>query len=459
MFDVAVIGAGTTGVAITLDLLKRGFSVVLLERNAGFGLETNAKSLGLIQGGLTYLKSDRKLVEAASLDVCLLRHLFPDLLKKQEFTIPIFDWSKHPLWQWDGYLSEYDRIAGARMLPLHSILSKQETLEKLPGINQNVKGGAVFYEWVVEPVKFLQTIYLRTLNDKLKKNLTIATGQKVCGFTKNDKGKITTIHCTIAHGKYFWPARFVVNASGPWSPGIAKLLGIHFMLRPTKGTSIFIQGTPFESGIISFDKKGKYIAILPLPEENKILVGPTNSNISQEIYEDPDKASPSREDSIELLETLNKINRRQYTLKDIVGAQCGLRPQLCHVGVKPENISHDFAILDHKWDEIPNFCSVVGGKLSVLLRMAKETGDFVEKKFGRVPSWRLPDLQDCDTETRKFIMTGYGKKFARNHWWVNGFTIINFWAKICLIIPVLKAFLRRKTRNNDKTKSILRIEK
>lgn len=459
MFDVAVIGAGTTGVAIALDLIKRGFSVVLIERNNSFGLETNAKSLGLIQGGLTYLKSDRKLVEAASLDVCLLKHMFPDLLKKQEFIIPIFDWSKHPLWQWDGYLSEYDRIAENRMLPKHSILTKQEMFEKLPGLNQDIKGGAVFYEWVVEPVKFLKELFLRTCNDKLKEKLTIATAQKVYGFTKNNKGEIISVHCKTVYGSYFWPVRFVVNASGPWSPGVAKLLNIHFMLRPTKGTSIFIQGTPFNCGIISFDKKGKYIAILPLPEENKTLIGPTNSNISQEIYENPDKAVPSMEDSIELLETLNKINQQQYELKDIIRSQCGLRPQLCHVGVKPENISHDFAILDHKWDEIPNFCSVIGGKLSVLLRMAKETGDFVEKKFGRASRWQLPNLQCFDTTTQKLILSGYRKKFARNHWWVSGFTLTSLWAKIRLVIPVLKAFLKRKGGTNDKTGSTSRIEK
>lgn len=446
MFDVAVIGAGTTGVAVTLELLNRGFSVLLIEKNNGFGLETNAKSLGLIQGGLTYLKSDRKLVEAASLDVCLLRHMLPDLLKKQEFIIPIFDWSKHPLWQWDGYLSEYDRIAGARMLPPHLILNKQEVLEKLPNINQEVKGGAVFYEWVVEPVKFLREIFLRTCHDKLKEKLTIAVGQKVSGFSKDSNGNIISIYCKNAYGNFFWPVRYVVNASGPWSPNIAKLAEVQLMLRPTKGTSIFIQGIILNCGLISFDKKGKYIAILPLPEENKTLIGPTNSDISQEIYENPDKASPSREDSTELLDTLNKIHRRQYTLKDIIGTQCGLRPQLCHVGVRPENINHDFAIIDHKWDEVPNLCSVIGGKLSVFLRMAKETGDFVEKKFGRTPSWQLPNLQNSNASINKMILTGYSKKFAKNHWWASGFTITSLWAKLRLVIPFVKAFLRRSER-------------
>lgn len=444
MFDVAIIGGGTTGTAIALELISRGFSVVLLEKNSGLGLETNAKSLGLIQGGLTYLKSNRKLVEAASLDACLLKHMFPDLLTKQEFVIPIFDWSKHPLWQWDGYLSEYDKVAEARMLPRHSVLNGRETLKKLPNLNQDVRGGAVFYEWVTEPVKFLREIVLRKVNQKQKNKLTVAANQNVFGFTKDFNGNITSVNCNNAHGDIFWPVRFVINAGGPWSPEIAKLAKVELMLRPTKGTCIFIKGMLFNCGLITFDKRGKYVSVLPLFKEGRTLIGPTNSDISQEIYENPGKALASKEEQEELLSVLNRLSNSKYTIEDIVGAQCGLRPQLCHVGVKPENISHDFAIIDHEKEGVPNFCSMVGGKLSVLLRMAKETGDFVETKFHRAPSWRLPDLKDCDAKTKKLILSGYKKKFARNHWWVSGFAITSLWAKICLIIPVFKAFWRRK---------------
>lgn len=444
MFDVAVIGGGTTGTAIALDLISRGFSVVLLEKNRELGLETNAKSLGLIQGGLAYVQNNRKFVKASSLDVWLLKYMFPDLLTKQEFVIPIFDWSKHPLWQWDGYLSEYDKLAEARMLPRHSVLNRQETLKKLPNLNQNVKGGAIFCEWVVEPVKFLRELLARTTAQKRKEKFTIATSQKMFGFTKDCDGNIISVNCNNMHGDIFWPARFVINASGPWSPGIAKLAEVELMLRPTKGTCIFVRGAPFNCGLITFDKRGKYISVLPLFKEGKTLIGPTNSDITQEIYENPGKALSSKEEREELLDVLNSVSRSKYTTEDIVGAQCGLRPQLCHVGVKPENISHDFAIIDHEREGVPNFCSVVGGKLSVLLRMAKETGDFVETKFHRVPSWRLPDLRDCPISTRQIILSGYKKKFARNHWWVSGFAITSLWAKICLIIPVLKAFLRRK---------------
>ena len=444
MFDVAVIGGGTVGVAISLDLISRGFSVVLIEKNRGLGLETNAKSLGLIQGGLTYLKSNRRLVKASSFDVWLLKNMFPDLLKKQEFVIPIFDWSKHSLWQWDGYLSEYDKIAETRMLPPHSILNKQEVLKKIPNLNSDAKGGAVFYEWKVEPIKFLREILLRATVQNQKTKFTIAANQKVLGFSKDSNGNIISVNCNNMHGDIFWPVRLVINAGGPWSTQIAKLAEVELMLRPTKGTSIFIQGMPFSYGLITFDKNGKYISILPLFEEQKTLIGPTNSDISQEIYDNPGKAMASAEEQEELLKVFNAISRSKYEKENIVGAQCGLRPQLCHTGVKPENISHDFAILDHQKDGVPNFCSVVGGKLSVLMRMGKETGDFVEKKFGRAPDWRLPALPNCDDKTKQLIISGYKKKFARNHWWISGFAFTSLWAKIRLIVPVIRAFLRRK---------------
>lgn len=446
MFDVAVIGGGTTGTAITLDLVSRGFSVIIIEKNCGLGRETNAKSLGLIQGGLAYLKNNRRLVKASSLDVCLLKHMFPDMLKKQEFVIPIFDWSKHSLWTWDGYLSEYDKIAESRMVPRHRILNKQEVLKKIPNISPDVKGGAVFYEWVLDPIQFLREIALRTVCRAGREKITMATDHEVFGFTKDDNGNIVSVNSANGHGSIFWQARYVINAGGPWSPGIAKLAETELMLRPTKGTSIFIKGMPFDCGLISFDKKGKYIAVLPIFKDNMTLIGPTNSDISQEIYENPGRAFSSAGEWSELLDVFNKISKTRCAMNDIVWAQCGLRPQLCHTGVKPENISHDFAIVDHAKDGVPNFCSVVGGKLSVLLRMAKETGDFVEQKFGRTQHWRLYGFQNLDISTQKFILAGYKKKFARNHWWVSGFELSGLWAKLRLVIPIIKAFLRRRKR-------------
>src|SRR5881275_1261140 len=52
--DVAVIGAGVTGLASALAIAQSGCSVCLLERHPRAGLETSTHNSGVIHAGLYY---------------------------------------------------------------------------------------------------------------------------------------------------------------------------------------------------------------------------------------------------------------------------------------------------------------------------------------------------------------------------------------------------------------------
>src|SRR5215831_102401 len=52
--DVAIIGAGVTGLASALTLAKRGLSVCVLERHPRPGLDTSTHNSGVIHGGIYY---------------------------------------------------------------------------------------------------------------------------------------------------------------------------------------------------------------------------------------------------------------------------------------------------------------------------------------------------------------------------------------------------------------------
>src|SRR5215468_5184040 len=52
--DVAIIGAGVTGLASALTIAKRGLSVCVLERHPRPGLDTSTHNSGVIHGGIYY---------------------------------------------------------------------------------------------------------------------------------------------------------------------------------------------------------------------------------------------------------------------------------------------------------------------------------------------------------------------------------------------------------------------
>ena len=54
VWDMIVIGGGATGLGIAVDAAKRGFSVLLLEKN-DFAKGTSSRSTKLVHGGVRYL--------------------------------------------------------------------------------------------------------------------------------------------------------------------------------------------------------------------------------------------------------------------------------------------------------------------------------------------------------------------------------------------------------------------
>ena len=55
-FDMAIIGAGITGIGVAVSAVKAGHSVILIEKN-GIAEGTSNNSMRIIHGGFRYLQS------------------------------------------------------------------------------------------------------------------------------------------------------------------------------------------------------------------------------------------------------------------------------------------------------------------------------------------------------------------------------------------------------------------
>src|SRR6266496_6070798 len=144
-WDMIIVGGGATGVGIAIDAASRGYDVLLLEQ-ADFGKGTSSRSTKLVHGGVRYLEQGNiSLVMEALRERGLLRQNAPHLVHDLAFVVPNYDWWEAPFYGIG--LKLYDLLAGKYGFGASKLLTKEETLERLPGLEpEELRGGVVYYD-------------------------------------------------------------------------------------------------------------------------------------------------------------------------------------------------------------------------------------------------------------------------------------------------------------------------
>src|SRR5438552_5904071 len=132
-WDMIVVGGGATGVGTAIDAASRGYGVLLLEQS-DFGKGTSSRSTKLVHGGVRYLEQGNlTLVMEALKERGLLLQNAPHLVRNLAFVVPNYDWWETPFYGLG--LKLYNLLAGKYGFGASRMLSKEETLERLPTIN------------------------------------------------------------------------------------------------------------------------------------------------------------------------------------------------------------------------------------------------------------------------------------------------------------------------------------
>src|SRR3954463_678495 len=145
VFDVVVIGGGSTGAGSALDAASRGLSVALLEQR-DWAAGTSSRSSKLIHGGLRYLEQmEFHLVrEALHERSLLLNVLAPHLVRPVSFLLPL----THRVWE-RAYVGAgmilYDSLGGYKGLHRHRHLTKRKALKIAPALDPDTFIGGIQY--------------------------------------------------------------------------------------------------------------------------------------------------------------------------------------------------------------------------------------------------------------------------------------------------------------------------
>ncbi|RMH01813.1 MAG: glycerol-3-phosphate dehydrogenase/oxidase, partial [Chloroflexi bacterium] len=144
-WDVIIIGGGATGLGCAVESASRGYRTLLLEQH-DFAKGTSSRSTKLIHGGVRYLRQGNiALVLEALHERGLLANNAPHLVHHQSFIVPNYEWWEGPFYGIG--LKMYDMLAGKLGLGPSRLLSREETLKRIPTLEpQGLRGGVIYYD-------------------------------------------------------------------------------------------------------------------------------------------------------------------------------------------------------------------------------------------------------------------------------------------------------------------------
>jgi glycerol-3-phosphate dehydrogenase len=283
-WDIVVIGGGATGVGVAVDAASRGFAVLLLER-MDFGSATSSRSTKLVHGGVRYLEQGNiSLVMEALKERGLLRQNAPHLVHDLGFVVPNYSWWEAPFYGIG--MKVYDLLAGKYGFGKSRLLSREETLERLPTIQTNgLRGGVIYYDGQFDDTRLL--IHLAaTAADQGAVLLNYAS---VVEITRGADGFADgVIAIDSESGKRMQiPAHVVVNAAGIFADDIRRLAepDLQPMIAPSQGIHlVFPRDFLLGNTAIMVPHTSDGRVMFAIPWHNHTVVGTTDTAIQEPSY-------------------------------------------------------------------------------------------------------------------------------------------------------------------------------
>ena len=384
-WDMVIIGGGATGVGAAVDAASRGYQVLLLEQS-DFGKGTSSRSTKLVHGGVRYLEQGNiSLVMEALKERGLLRQNAPHLVSDLAFVVPSYDWWESPFYGLG--LKLYNLLAGKYGFGHSQILSRDETLARLPGIRPDgLRGGVVYFDGQFDDARLL----INLVSTAAEQGATLLNYVAVTGFERAEDGTLETVLATDAEsGAHFRiGARVIINAAGPFCDEVRRMADAEArpMLAVSQGIHLVFDGS-FLAGksaiMVPHTSDGR--VMFAIPWHGHTLVGTTDTPVPAASLE-----PVAQEQEIQfILETSARYLARAPQRADILSVFAGIRPLVRAGGAtSTAALSRDHTIhIDQS-----GLLTITGGKWTTYRHMAE---DCINQAATLA---RLPDV-DCPTRT------------------------------------------------------------
>ncbi len=364
--DLAIVGGGATGVGIAVDAASRGYQVLLLEQH-DFGKGTSSRSTKLVHGGVRYLEQGNiALVMEALKERGILRQNAPHLVSNLAFVVPNYDWWEAPFYGLG--LKVYNLLSGKYGFGTSEILSREETLLRLPTIKTDgLRGGVVYYDGQFDDARLL----INLVQTAAEQGATLLNYTQVTGLTKGADGFIDGLVAQdLESGETIQvKAMGVINATGPFSDAVRHLAepDAPKLIAPSQGIHLVFDRSflPGDSAImVPHTSDGR--VMFAIPWHKHTLVGTTDTPIERVTLE----PRPLDEEVNFILETAGQYLHKAPTRADVLSVFVGIRPLVKSGDSKLTSaLSRDHTI----HIDASGLLTTTGGKWTTYRHMAEDT--------------------------------------------------------------------------------------
>jgi glycerol-3-phosphate dehydrogenase len=374
-WDLIVIGGGATGLGVALDAVTRGYKTLLIEQS-DFAKGTSSRSTKLVHGGVRYLaQGNIRLVREATIERGLLRRNAPHLVKNQTFIIPVYSYLN--MLKYAAGLKLYDWIAGRLSLGSSVFISRNKTMQSIPGINTHgLLGGILYHDGQFDDSRLAINLAQTILN-----NGGFAINyMKVTGLLKDEDQKINGALIKDAESgkKYKVKAKAVVNATGVFVDDILKIdnSSAEKTICVSQGVHLVLDKKfyPSEHALMIPETRDGRV-LFAVPWHKKVVVGTTDTLVDDASLE----PQASEKEISFILETASHYFTDKPLRSDVLSVFAGLRPLAAPQkgGQKTKEISRSHKIIVSG----SKLFTILGGKWTTYRKMGEDMVNRIETEL------------------------------------------------------------------------------
>ena len=367
-WDIIIVGGGATGVGVAIDAANRGYDTLLLEQS-DFGKGTSSRSTKLAHGGVRYLEQGNiGLVMEALKERGLLLQNAPHLVHDLAFVVPNYDWWEAPFYGLG--LKLYQLLAGKYGFGKSRLLSREETLERIPTLKTDgLRGGAIYYDGQFDDARLL----IHMVFTAFEQGATLLNYVEVTGFTKDSQNFVNGILArdTETGEELRAQAKVVINATGAFSDRLRQkaLPSAIPMIKPSQGIHLvfgpeFLQAD--SAVLVPHTSDGR--VLFAIPWHGHTLVGTTDTPV-----ETADLEPVAMEQEVRfVLDTAGQYLEKAPRHEDVLSVFAGVRPLVRSGGsIATASLSRDHVI----HIDTSGLMTIAGGKWTTYRHMAEDCVD------------------------------------------------------------------------------------